>query len=111
MSRKQGARRAANSLRALERPRGPGGATSQGSGLVLDRRSDALLAAAAGPAHAVEPIESGGFIALGERRVIEHGIHEIVDLAAEGQHRLADVNQLASALADDVHAKQLARLP
>ena len=59
---------------------------------------------------AAETVERRGLVALGERRVVEDGVHEVVHRAAERHDRLADVQQLAGALADDVHAEDLARL-
>src|SRR5439155_11315044 len=50
-------------------------------------------------------IEGGGFVALGQRRVVEHGVDEVFDRAAESKHRLAYVNQLAGALADNVRSQ------
>ncbi len=57
---------------------------------------------------AAEAIESGHFVALGQCRIVEDGVDEVVDCAAEGHDGLADVNQLGGAFADDVHAEDLA---
>src|SRR5580704_19590138 len=42
------------------------------------------------PRELVNPVERGGFVAFGQRRVVEHRIDEIVDLAAQRQNRLPD---------------------
>ena len=59
-------------------------------------------------AHAVIRVERRDLVALGERRIVEGVLDEIVDGAAEVQHRLADVDQLGRALADDVSAEKFA---
>ena len=56
-------------------------------------------------AEPIDPVERRHFVAFGQRRVVEDGIDEIVDRAAERQHRLADMDQLAGAIADDVDAQ------
>ena len=38
-----------------------------------------------------EAIEPGYLVALGERRIIEHGVDKVVDRATQSQDRLADV--------------------
>src|SRR6476620_10024926 len=58
----------------------------------------------------VDAVEGRDLVAFRERRVIEHGVDEVVDRSAERQHRLADVDQLAGTLADNVDAEQLAGL-
>src|SRR5579883_1086551 len=58
----------------------------------------------------VQPVEGRRFVALGERRIVEHRIHEIIDLAAENEHRLPDVQQFARSLADDVNPENIPRL-
>src|SRR5579859_2527756 len=57
---------------------------------------------------AADTIESGNLITLGKRGVVEHGLDEVVDIAAQGHYRLPDVHQFAGALADDVDAEDLA---
>ena len=57
---------------------------------------------------AAQAIEGGHLVALGEGGVVEDGVDEVVHRAAQGHHRLADVDQLAGALADNVHAQHLA---
>ncbi len=59
---------------------------------------------------AAEAVEGRGFVALGESGVVEDGVDEVVDGAAEDHDGLADVDQLAGAFADDVHAEHLARV-
>src|SRR6202047_4770992 len=58
----------------------------------------------------VDAVEGGPLVAFRERRVIEHRVDEVVDRAAEREHRLTDVDQLARTLADDVDAEQPAGL-
>ena len=58
--------------------------------------------------HPVDAVERRRLVALGQGRVVEHRVHEVVDLAAETQHRLTDVDQFAGAFADDVDAEQFA---
>lgn len=53
------------------------------------------------PIHA---IESRRLITFSQRGIIEDRIDEIIDRAAESHHRLPDVDQLARAFADDMHA-------
>src|SRR5258708_1771348 len=62
-------------------------------------------------ADAIQPVESRNFITFRERWVVEDCIHEIIQLSAQRHHRLTDVQQLARALADDVHAKDRMRHP
>lgn len=59
---------------------------------------------------AVERGQGGHLVALGESRIVEDAIDKIVELAAMGHNRLADVHQFRRALADDVHAQKLPRL-
>src|SRR6202789_4687543 len=54
---------------------------------------------------AVQPVESSNFITFRQSWIVEHRIHEILQLSAQRHHCLTDVQQLARALADDVHAK------
>src|SRR6266478_2165127 len=61
-------------------------------------------------AEPVGAVECRHLIAFRQGRVIEYRVDEVIDLAAERQYRLADVNQLARAFADDVDAEQLAGL-
>src|ERR1043166_6401294 len=58
----------------------------------------------------VDAVEGGGLVALGERRVVEDRVDEVVNRALQGHHGLADVQNLGRALADDVDAEYLARL-
>src|SRR6187401_540550 len=59
-------------------------------------------------AQSIDAIERCILVTLGERGVIEHGVDEVVDLPIEAEHRLADMDQLARALADDMDAEHLA---
>src|SRR5262245_2726193 len=52
----------------------------------------------------VDPIERGGLVALGQCGIVEDRVDEVVDRAAECQDGLADVDQFAGALADDMDA-------
>src|SRR6266481_9464872 len=56
---------------------------------------------------AIQGVEGGGLIAFGERGIIKNGIDEIGDLAFEREDRLADVEELGSVFAKDVHAEQV----
>src|SRR3984885_12315662 len=55
----------------------------------------------------VEAVEGRGLVALGQRRIVENGIDEILHTAAKNHNCLADVKQLGSAFTDDVHAQHL----
>src|SRR5262245_50459289 len=55
---------------------------------------------------AVDAVKRSGLVTLGQRRVVEHGVDEVIDVAAEAQHGLADVYQLRRLGADDVDAEQ-----
>src|ERR1700712_5147090 len=54
-------------------------------------------------AYAVQPIESRYFITFRERWIVENRVHKIIQLPAQRHHGLPDVQQLARALADDMH--------
>src|SRR6516165_9833461 len=58
--------------------------------------------------HAAQPIERRHLVALGQRGIVEYRVDEVVHGSVEGHDGLADVDQLAGALADDVHAQHLA---
>src|SRR6185312_8749993 len=60
--------------------------------------------------HAVEAVERGHFITFREGWIVEDRIDEVVQRSAESHDGLPDVQQLAGALADDVHAEQRVRL-
>src|SRR5258708_32859661 len=62
------------------------------------------------PGQLIQPIERCRLIALGQRRVIENSIHEVLYRAFENEHCLADVQQLGSAFPDDVDSEQLLSL-
>src|SRR5262245_32798079 len=54
----------------------------------------------------IDPVEGCGLVALRERRIVEDCVDEVIDLAAEAEHRLADVHELRGFCTDDVHAEQ-----
>src|SRR5215472_2618965 len=54
---------------------------------------------------AVQPIEGGHLVALRQRRIVEDRVHKVLQLTAESHYSLPDVQQLACALADDMHAE------
>src|SRR4051812_8786980 len=58
----------------------------------------------------IRGVQRGNLVALGQRRIVEDRREEIVETTAERDHRLADVQQLRRARADDVHAQQAAIL-
>ena len=62
-------------------------------------------------AHAIQPVESRNFITFCESWVVEHRIYEIIQCSTQCHHSLSDVQQLAGALADDVHSKDRVRHP
>ena len=68
------------------------------------------IPASSNPRQFVDTVEGRHLIAFGQGRIVEYGIHEIIHGAFQDHHGLADVQQLAGALADDVHAQQFARL-
>src|SRR5436190_14610316 len=53
-------------------------------------------------------VECGDLVALREGWVIEDGLQEVLDVAAQRQNRLADVDQFSGASADDVHSQEFA---
>src|SRR5260370_16993624 len=61
-----------------------------------------------GPSEAelVRGVQCGDLIALGEGRVVEHGLQEVVESAAQTQHALPDVDQLGGAAANAVDPDQ-----
>src|SRR5437899_1442208 len=67
--------------------------------------SDAI----SGPAlpQLIDAVERRLLVALGQRRVIEHRVDEVVDRSLEDHHRLPDVQQLRRAFADDVYPENL----
>src|SRR5271167_1746718 len=58
----------------------------------------------------VEPVERRDLVRLRQSGVVEHRVAEIFDGAAVVHHGLPDVNDFRGALADHVHAQQLARV-
>ena len=48
---------------------------------------------------------SGNLVDLGERRVVEDTVHEEVESAAEGDHGLADVDELRGIRSDAVNTE------
>src|ERR1017187_1326937 len=61
-------------------------------------------------AYPVQPVERRDFIAFRQGGIVEHRIHEVLQLSAQRHHRLANVQQLAGAFADDMHAQDRMRL-
>src|ERR1039457_5154137 len=59
-------------------------------------------------AHLVHRVQRGDLVRLGQGRVVEHGVDEVVDGAAAAHHGLADVDELGGAGAEHVDAEQLA---
>src|ERR1043166_4274984 len=59
----------------------------------------------------VQAVERRGFVALRQRRVVENRLDEIVDRSLKDQHRLADVQQFARAVSNNVYAEQLPGFP
>ena len=57
---------------------------------------------------AADAVEGGDLVALGEGGVVEDGVDEVLDGAAEGHDGLADVDEFCGAFADDVDAEDLA---
>src|SRR5208283_2611847 len=55
----------------------------------------------------VQPIECRHFERFRQRWVVEDGVAKVFDSPSQCEHRLSDVNDLAGAVADDVHAQQL----
>lgn len=53
------------------------------------------------PATFVGNVEGGNLVGLQQRRVVEHGVHEIVDLAAAAHDGLTDVDRRESDHAAD----------
>src|SRR5262249_25968674 len=75
------------------------------------RRSARLVTTVARPSSPDELVGGGEgrhLVALGERGVVEDGVEEVVEAAPKGEDRLADVDQLGSPGAHDVHAEQAA---
>ena len=71
-----------------------------GPGAIPDRAAGGLL-------DAVKTVQGSDFVGLRHGREVEDGIDEIVDRAAEGDHGLADMNQIGGLLADDMHPVEL----
>src|SRR6202051_242161 len=59
------------------------------------------------PGKPVDAVKCGSLIALGKGGVIEHRIDEVVQCTAEGHDGLPDVQQLAGALAYDMHSQEM----
>src|SRR5690242_4089302 len=58
----------------------------------------------------VQPVEGRRLVAFGQRRVVEDGVDEVFDRALQDHHRLAYVQQLRRAFADNVYAQYLFRV-
>ena len=64
-----------------------------------------------GGADLVVAVQGGNFVALGEGGVVEDGVDEVVQGAAEGQDGLAYVNELSGLGADDVECRAMPGCP
>src|SRR5882757_8507409 len=69
-----------------------------------------LVVLRAGTSEPVDAVIRRRLVTLGERGIVEDRIDEVIERAAEHHNGLADVQELAGAFADDVDAKQMARL-
>src|SRR3989454_804387 len=58
----------------------------------------------------VQAVQRGHLISLSKSGVVEDRVAEIFDRGAQGQHRLADVDNLRGARADDMNAQKLEAL-
>src|SRR5262249_15191026 len=56
-------------------------------------------------AHLVGRVQGGHLVGLGQRRVVEHGVDQVVHGAATAHHGLADMHKLGRPGAEDVHAE------
>ena len=61
-------------------------------------------------AHLVGGVERGDLVGLGEGRVVEHRVDQMVDGAAARHDRLPDVHELGGVRPEDVDAEQLPRV-
>src|SRR5262249_11817833 len=59
-------------------------------------------------AQLVDRVECGDFVGLGEGGVVEDGVDELVDGAAAGHDRLAEVDEFGGVRAEDVDAEEAA---
>src|SRR6185437_3765749 len=66
-----------------------------------------LISAPSETGELVQPVEGRRFVALGQCRIVEHRIHEIVDLAAQNEHRLPDMQQFARSLANNMNSENI----
>src|SRR5262249_35635572 len=64
----------------------------------------------AGEAQLVRGVVGGDLVALGQGGVVEDGLQEVVEAAAQAEHGLADVDQLGGLRADAMGAQQPAVL-
>src|ERR1700733_11613513 len=53
----------------------------------------------------VQAVERGGLITLGQRRIVENGIHKVIHGPLQDHDRLADMQQLGCPFSDDVDAE------
>jgi hypothetical protein len=63
-----------------------------------------------GPLQPVQAIQSGDPVGLGEGRIVEDRVAEILDRSAKGEDGLSDMDDLRRAVADRVDAQDLRRL-
>jgi len=57
--------------------------------------------------HSVPRIQRRALVRLGQRRIVEGVLDEIIERAFQVQHGLTDMHQLRRALAHDMHAQQM----
>src|SRR5262249_19350608 len=67
----------------------------------------ALVVQARHAAHLVHRVQGRHLVRLGQGRVVEDRVDEVVDRAATAHHGLPDVDDLGSAGTEDVHPQQL----
>src|SRR5471030_617008 len=61
------------------------------------------------PHQLVEAVECRQFIALGQRGIVEHRVHEVIHRALQDHHGLPDVQQFRGLFSNDVYSQNLAR--
>src|SRR5207249_5713312 len=74
--------------------------------LPISRRRRLLL----GRADLVVAVEGGDLVALGEGRIVEDAVDEVIERARERHHGLADVDELGGPGSDDVEDRKSTRL-
>src|SRR5438067_11202076 len=99
--------RGGETIRPGGRPPGepPSGGRRSGCA-ALDRRPLEQRSMLGDGAQPVRRIERGDLVRLGEGRVVEDRLDQVVDRAAEAHHRLADVDELRRPGAEGVYAEE-----